>query len=143
MTSTGSETQTGLRILQVSGQLPHGFGIVAKINGQDSTLLMDTLAPGIVVSAKFAARAGLKLVPELHVNSILDKPDSQATLAVAGSVRVGDFEFQDCPIFVTDNKSIVDDGVIGSEVFAQFLIEMDFSRSNLHLGALPLSLIHI
>jgi len=47
-------------------------------------------------------------------------------------------EFRNCPIKVTDDSSVVhEDGLIGSDVFENFLVEIDFPDEKLKLSELP------
>lgn len=47
-------------------------------------------------------------------------------------------EFQDCPVIVLDKRSILgEDGFIGTDVFEQFLVNLDFRNKKLRLGTLP------
>jgi len=124
------QVQTGSRGLQ-------GVGLDVTINGQASKLLLDTGASGILVSRKLASRAGLKPVSDMRVMGIGDKPDSQGHIESANSVRLGDLEFHNCQVQVVDSLSASEDGIIGADVFSEFLIEMDFPGAKLRLSQLP------
>jgi tetratricopeptide (TPR) repeat protein len=130
-------TETNLVQLQTSGQSSQGFGIEVTINGQASKLLLDTGGSGILVSRKLASQAALKRVSEILVTGIGDKPGTQGHVASANSVRIGNLEFHNCQVEVLDSLSAGEDGIIGADVFSEFLIEIDFPGSRLRLSRLP------
>jgi len=58
----------------------------------------------------------------------------------ADSIKIGDLEFQNCLVAVSDQRSITDeDGLIGSDVFAAYLVTLDFPDHKLRLSPLPKS----
>lgn len=132
-----TSTETNLVQVQTAGKGLQGFGLEVTINGQASKLLLDTGASGILVSRKLASQAGLKKVSDVRVMGIGDKPDSQGHIASANSVRIGNLEFHNCQVQVLDSLSAAEDGIIGADVFSEFLIEVDFPGSRLRLSQLP------
>jgi tetratricopeptide (TPR) repeat protein len=132
-----TSTETNLVQLQTSGKGLQGFGLEVTINGQASKLLLDTGASGIVVSRKFASQAGLKRVSDVRVTGIGDKPDSQGHIESANTIRIGNLEFHNCQVEVADSLSPAEDGLMGADVFSQYLIEIDFPGSRLRLSQLP------
>jgi hypothetical protein len=57
---------------------------------------------------------------------------------MANSVKIGALEFRDCTVTVIDKGSVVgEDGLIGADVFQDFLIDLDFPTKKLRLGRLP------
>ncbi len=132
-----TSTDTALTRVQSRSGSAQGTGVHVTINGQDSELLLDTGAPGILITSKLASQAGLKLVSDFRMTGVGDKPDVQAHIAYANSIRVGKLEFQNCRVQVVDRLQAAVDGIIGTDVFSQFLIEMDFPNSVLRLSQLP------
>ena len=130
-------TETDLVPIQPAGRGLQGVGVQVTINGRASKLLLDTGASGILVSRKLASQAGLKPLSDVRVMGIGDKPDSQAHIESANSVRIGNLEFHNCHIQVVDGLSASEDGIIGADVFSDFLIEMDFPGTKLRLSQLP------
>src|SRR5262249_20738426 len=59
--------------------------------------------------------------------------------ALAEKIRIGDLEFQDCVVKVTDAATPVtgQDGLIGSDVFSSYLIDIDIPGARLRLSPLP------
>jgi Tfp pilus assembly protein PilF len=132
-----TSTDTTLTRVQSRSGNAQGSGVHVTIDGQDSELLLDTGAPGILITSKLASQAGLKLVSDIGMTGVGDKPDVQAHIAYANSIRVGKLEFQNCRVHVVDRLQTAVDGIIGTDVFSQFLIEMDFPSSVLRLSPLP------
>jgi tetratricopeptide (TPR) repeat protein len=112
-------------------------GLDVWINGKQSQLLLDTGASGITISNQIASQAGLTQVSAGRISGFGDKGDVPVQLAYANSVKIGDMEFHNCPIYVMEHLPRDTDGVIGTDVFSQFLIELDFPASTLTLSQLP------
>lgn len=114
-----------------------GTGLDVQINGKPARLLLDTGASGILLSLKMAASAGLRPVGDVRIGGGGYLPDATARAAWADSVRIGEIEFQNCPLYVVDRMPAKADGIIGADVFANFLIEIDFTTSQFQLRQLP------
>ena len=137
LVSDVTSTDTNLMPIQSRSGNAQGTGLQVTINGQDSRLLLDTGASGILINSKLASQAGLKPVSDIRMTGVGDKPDIQGHIAYADSVRIGKLEFQNCQVHVVDRLQTAADGIIGADVFSQFLIEMDFPSSRLRLSQLP------
>src|SRR5579864_2466707 len=137
MVSDVTSTETNLIPLQSRSGNVQGTGLQVTINGKDSRLLLDTGASGILITSKLASQAGLKSVSDIRMTGVGDKPDIQGHVTYADSVRIGKLEFQNCQVHVVDRLQTTDEGIIGADVFSQFLIEMDFPHSTLRLNPLP------
>ncbi|HKT68644.1 MAG TPA: aspartyl protease family protein, partial [Terriglobales bacterium] len=58
--------------------------------------------------------------------------------AVADHIRIGELEFEDCVVYVTDKGSVADqDGLIGADVFSAYLVDLDLPGMRLNLAPLP------
>lgn len=131
-------TKTTLASISLGG--PGGASASALdvwINGKQSQLLLDTGASGITISSKIANQAGLTQVAAARIGGIGDKGEVPAQLAYANSVEIGDMEFHNCPLSVIERVPGNTDGIIGTDVFSQFLVELDFPSSTLTLSRLP------
>lgn len=130
--------ETKLEMLLDGPNYLRGFGLGVKINGTSSRLLLDTGAGGIVIDRKIAERAGIKRISDTEIRGIGDKGGKSGYLGYADSIRVGDLEFQDCYVEVIDKGSVIsDDGLIGTVLFSDFLVDIDFPRWRLRLSPLP------
>ena len=58
-------------------------------------------------------------------------------VAVADHIRIGELEFQDCLVGVGDLGSVTDDGLIGADVFGDYLVDIDLPGERLKLSPLP------
>jgi hypothetical protein len=74
----------------------------------------------------------------VRIGGIGDKGDSAGYAAYADSIRIGNLEFHNCPVEVLDKRAVVEEeGLIGADVFEQFLIELDLPKRKLKLSQLP------
>src|ERR1035437_8591997 len=118
--------------------MTRGIGLSAKLNDQNVNLLLDTGAGGIMVSRSVAEKAGLARVSAVHYGGIGDKGLQSGYTAVADHIRIGELEFQDCVVAVSDKGSVADeDGLIGADVLGAYLIDIDFPGMRLKLSPLP------
>jgi predicted aspartyl protease/Tfp pilus assembly protein PilF len=131
-------TETPLVRLLSDPQHLRGYGLNVGLNGHKSSLLLDTGANGILVRRAVAERAGVAKISETKVWGIGNKGRRNAFVGVVHSIKVGELEFQDCPIEVIDSRSVADeDGLIGADVFESFLVDIDFPNEKLKLSQLP------
>jgi len=137
VTKTAS-TETPMVRLLVDAQHLRGFGLTVGVNNESAKLLLDTGASGIMLSRRLAEKAGLTRLSETEIGGIGDKGNKSAYIAVASSLTVGNLEFKDCPVRVLDQRSVVNnDGLIGADVFSNFLVDLDFANEKLRLSELP------
>jgi tetratricopeptide (TPR) repeat protein len=114
-------------------------GLRVSINGSKPFLLMlDTGASGILVKSNVAERATMKKIGERKIGGIGDKGLADGYSAFAEAVSVEGVEFKNVIVDVVERKDATDDdGVIGADVFDQFLITLDFANLKLQLDPLP------
>src|SRR5262249_49807694 len=116
-------TEAPLEAMLIDPFHMHGYGLKVKVNGQSSRLLLDTGASGLLINRKMAEKAGLQRISASKISGVGDKEGSNGYVAFADSIKVGDLEFQNCPIEVSEKRSIMDDdGLIGADVFSSFLV---------------------
>lgn len=131
-------SEINLEMLMATSQLIRGYGLKVKFNNATGRLLLDTGASGILVNSKLAESAGIQRVMEQHVGGIGDKGESAGYLGFAQSVQIGDLQFENCYVDVTDSRrSVGEDGLIGADVFAKFLVDIDFPDHKFRLSPLP------
>ena len=133
--------QTETRLETMYGPDAHrmrGIGLSVKLNDRNVHLLLDTGAGGIMVSRKVAEKAGLTSLSAAHYGGIGDKGLQSGYTAVADQIRIGELEFQDCVVSVSDKGSVADqDGLIGADVLGAYLIDIDLPGMRLKLSPLP------
>jgi Aspartyl protease/Tetratricopeptide repeat len=114
------------------------WGLEVAFNDHKSHLVIDTGASGLYINSSLAKRAGLKPLTQTQVSGIGDNGPQSGYVAVADSIKIGGLEFRNCLVEVSDRRNIVgDDGLIGMDVFSQFVVTLDFPWRKLTLGPLP------
>ena len=132
------QTDTKLEAMRRDPQHIVGYGLIVKVNGHDQRLQLDTGASGIVIAPKAAEKAGLTRLSEERYMGIGDKGVQTGYSALAAQIRVGDLEFQDCVVHVAERATVnSEDGLVGADVFASYLIDIDIPDQKLRLSPLP------
>jgi|SRR5579872_97533 len=117
---------------------PIGWGLHVFLNNREASLQVDSGASGLLISRAVAERSGLKPTARTQVWGIGDQGAQGGFVAQVDSIRVGSLEFQNCTVIVTDRKEVLGiDGLIGTDVFSNFLITLDYPMDKMHLGQLP------
>ncbi len=115
-----------------------GYGLSVRVNGVSSRLLLDTGASGILIDRKTAEKAGVKSITDIHVGGIGDAGAAAGFLGHADKIKVGELEFDDCFVEVTSARSIIgSDGLIGANVFRNFLVDIYMHAHKMKLSELP------
>jgi tetratricopeptide (TPR) repeat protein len=124
--------------LMIDANRIRGYGLEVKFNGQSAKLLLDTGASGILINRKVAEKAGIHSVVKTEMKGIGDKGTMGGFVGVADSIRIGDLEFKGCFVEVSDRRSVADtEGLIGADVFARYLVELNFPDAKFKLTQLP------
>jgi predicted aspartyl protease len=138
LVSKATATETSLVKLLLDAQHLRGFGLALEVNGHKSTLLLDTGASGILINRRLAEKAGVTRLSDMEIGGIGDKGRKNGYRGLADSLKIGGLEFQNCPVEVLDQRSVVgEDGLIGADVFSSFLVDLDFPNEKLRLAPLP------
>jgi predicted aspartyl protease len=138
LASPVSSTDIPFTPMMIDAEHIRGWGLDVYFNDHKSRLQVDTGASGLYVSRPVAERAGLKPITRSETNGIGDKGAQGGYLAYADSIKIGGLEFKNCLVEVSDRRSVVDvDGLIGMDVFSDFVVTLDFPWRKLTLGPLP------
>ena len=138
LVSKVTNTTTPLVRLLIDPTHLRGYGLDVNLNGTHTRIMLDTGAGGISIKRGTAEKAGITKLVETKMWGIGDKGPKNAYVGIAKSIRIGELEFQDCPVEVEESRSIADeDGLIGADVFEKFLVEIDFPAEKLRLSELP------
>jgi len=115
------------------------YGVEVMVNGAAVNLVLDTGAAGIVMTRPAAERAGLARLSDGTVRGIGDNAKLAGGYSgLAEHFRIGDVEYRNAVINVTEQSLVgIEDGLIGSSVFADFLVTLDFAGGRLRLDPLP------
>lgn len=138
LVSKVTNTSTPLIPLLTDPTHLRGYGLRVNLNGTRTNVLLDTGASGIMVKRSIAERAGITKLSESKISGIGDKGQQNGYVGLAKSIRIGELEFQDCPVRVLETGSLVgEDGLVGTDVFENFLVEINFPDEKLKLSELP------
>lgn len=114
-----------------------GWGLRVKLNGnRTATLQLDTGASGIYLGRSAYSRFGLKRLSfeKFESKGVGDDLKPTQTVALAESVDAGGVVFRNVPVRVSDQRQVVGmDGLIGTDLFREFLVTLDFPRQKLIL----------
>jgi hypothetical protein len=101
-------------------------------------LVVETARPGIVIDRKIAEKANVTRVRDISVTGFGDQTPTPGYLGIASSVKIANLEFKDCLVEVVEkNSALGQDGVIGTDVFSHFLVDLDFASETFELSELP------
>ncbi len=116
-----------------------GYALQVRFNDRVSAdLKLDTGAGGILIGRKLAERAGFVKLSDTYIGGIGDKGDVRAERGWIDKITIGPVEFRNCLVEVSSRSDILDDqGLIGPDIFAKFLITLDFKEKKMLLGPLP------
>lgn len=132
------KTETQMHIILRDARRIAGYGLMVKINDHNQRLLLDTGAAGILVNRGAAEKAGLKRISAVQFSGIGDKGRREGYFAVADDIRIGDLEFKDCVVTVSEKSMSSDqDGLIGADVFSSYMVDIDIPGDMLRLSPLP------
>lgn len=137
---SSTSTSTNIPFVPISEGMNRfrAFGLGIKVNGHDWRLQIDTGASGLLISRAVAESAGLTSVSEIKLSGVGSEGVKNGHMAYADSIQIGTLEFHDCPVRVMDSRSVVGtDGLIGMDVFSNFLVTLDYPMRKLTLGPLP------
>ncbi len=138
LVSNVTATETSLVRLLEDPQHLRGYGLAVSLNGRKSALMLDTGSSGILVKRSIAERAGISKITETKVVGLGKKGRRNAYVGIADSIKIGDLEFRNCPVEVMESRNVAgEDGLIGSDVLEDFLVELDFPNEKLRLSRLP------
>ena len=133
------EMDTSLYPIARGGAALGASGLAVKINNQEMHLALDTGASGVLLGRAAADKLGLERLGYQAIAGTGDSGKQGGFAAVANRIRVGDLEFADCPIRVTEAANPVtgQDGLIGPDVFSAYLVDIDIPGAELRLSPLP------
>lgn len=116
----------------------NAFGLDVKLGRRSAHLEIDTGADGLLVTRSVAEHAGLKPLRSSGVSGVGDRGIRKGYIAYAPSIRIGGLEFQNCAVHVVEDRGALNnDGLIGMDVFSQFLVTLNFPEHALLLDPLP------
>ena len=136
-------TETVLSLVPIYGarQQIEAVGLPFRLNnGRALTLILDTGASGVTLNHRAADTADLNHLGSLHLGGIGDQKDKTGFAAISDTCRIGTLRYKTCLISAVEENMHFgegEDGLIGTDVFSNYLVEIDFSRYKLRLTPLP------
>ncbi len=124
--------------LQDGPQRRYGVALDVLMNGKRKRLQVDTGASGLLLNRASAISAGL--VPEAtgQTGGIGDEGASSGFVTHVDDLKIGDMEFKNCQVRVVEKRGVLDtDGLIGTDVFENYLVTLDLPSDELRLSELP------
>ena len=113
-----------------------------QFNGKKRRLEIDTGASGMVVTNSLAKAVGL--VPELETKAygIGDKGPASSFVTHVDDIKIGSMEFKNCRVQVLEPGNQLEkmrdiDGLIGMDVFRDYLVTLDFPGRTMQIELLP------
>ena len=138
LSSSVTSMESNLSLLLYDATHMRGVALPVRLNNTTATLQFDTGASGILVDRKVAEKAGVRKIVDVKIGGIGDKGDADAYIGHVDTIRIGGLEFNDCDVQVIDQNSVVDtQGLIGADVFHDFLVELDMPNRKFRLSQLP------
>ena len=120
------------------GMARRGYGLRVRLNDRVTvTLMLDTGASGVVITRKLAEKIGARKFSEQVLEGVGKSGGSPGYKAWVDKVVIGDLEFHDCFVHATPREIALVDGTIGTDVFAGYLVTVDFPGHKLRLEPLP------
>jgi tetratricopeptide (TPR) repeat protein len=132
-------TEIKLELLTIGPSMAHrGYGVRVRLNDRATvTLLLDTGSSGVIITRKLAEKIGATKLSEQSLEGVGKNGASKGYKAWVDKVVIGDLEFHDCFIHATPREIAQVDGTIGTDVFAKYLVTVDFPGHKLRLAPLP------
>ena len=132
-------TEIKLELLTVGTTMAHrGYGVRVRLNDRATvTLMLDTGSSGVIITRKLAEKIGASKLSEQGLEGVGSSGGSTGYKAWVDKIVIGDLEFQDCFVHASPREIAQVDGTIGTDVFAKYLITVDFPGRKLRLDPLP------
>ena len=137
LVSKSAEAEIEFIKLMFNMQHMRALGLEVGLNGNPTRMDFSTTQSGLTVYRAAADRAGLKGVSQPVPGAYPGAKPSYT--AHADSIKIGGLEFKDCTVNVIDGGGPFEDGdgMVGLDVFSDFLVTVDYPMRKLLLGPLP------
>ncbi|HEY2497545.1 MAG TPA: aspartyl protease family protein [Candidatus Angelobacter sp.] len=128
-----------MELLTIGPNMVHrGYGLRVRLSDRTTvTLLLDTGSSGVTITRKLAEKIGATKLSEQALEGVGKSGPALGYKAWIDKVVIGDLEFHDCFIHASSRETAEVDGVIGTDVFAKYLITLDHPAHKLRLEPLP------
>ncbi|HYL37003.1 MAG TPA: aspartyl protease family protein [Bryobacteraceae bacterium] len=141
MTMTSPYQKTEIPLAAFVGETTHmrTYGLETDLNSTKLRLVLDTGASGILISRQAAEKARVSALSAATFRGFGDSAKiSTGYRGIAQRLRIGPIEFHDALVGVSGQDFVgAEDGLIGTDVFADFLVTLDFAAQKMRLDPLP------
>lgn len=128
------------RRIQDGPRAPVQWGLDVAFNGKSRRMEIDTGAHGLLLTRSAATALHLVPISQGKTSGIGDEGQVDSFTATVESIKIGGLQFHNCDVEVlgkTVTTMQARDGLIGGDVFASFLLTLDFPGRVLKLDPLP------
>lgn len=133
--------QTEIKLQPVVSRLqdgPRAFSLKLKLNDRaGANVMLDTGASGLTISRKLAEKAHAIMLSEHSLEGVGNSGPAKGYEAWVDKIIIGDLEFHDCQVHVSPRDNPDYDGLIGTDVFEDYLVSIDFPSRKLRLEPMP------
>ena len=149
LTSAPAPAAIPFSAIRYSPDAAPAYGLELAFNGKKRRLELDTGASGLLLTASAAERLGLATQEEGWVGGIGDEGARRSRVAHVAQLTVGSLSFADCTVHILPPRNMeaahyggtpfMDeiDGLVGGDLFEQFLLTLDYPGGELRLAPLP------
>jgi len=136
-------TETKMPIVPIANGMTmqqdmHAAALDILFNGKRRRLEIDTGASGLLLSREVAKSAGLIPEREIKTGGIGDEGPTGAFVTHVDDIKIGAMEFKNCMVQVLEKSTVLGtDGLIGPDVFRDFLVTLDIPGREVRIGPLP------
>jgi tetratricopeptide (TPR) repeat protein len=116
------------------------FALEVAFNGKKRLLQLDTGASGFLLTSNAGANLNLHTLEKTTVGGFGNQDDTSVVISRAASVAIGSITLQNCAVdtFVPHDIQIGNNqGLIGTNIFQQSLVTLDYRRHEVRLDPLP------
>jgi tetratricopeptide (TPR) repeat protein len=125
-------------VLPAADSRVRGYSLQVRLNDKaHASVMLDTGASGLTISRKLAEKAGAIKLSEHSLEGVGNSGPAKGYEAWIDKVTVGEFEFHNCHVHVSPQENADYDGLIGTDIFDEFMVTVDFPGRKLHLEPLP------
>jgi len=131
-------TQTDL--WKLTGEPGHvrAYGLRVQVNDEPVMMVVDTGRSGILIDQAVAARSKVRRIRDIGFAASEGRPPASGYQGVAASLKIANMEFEDCIVNVVEkNSALGQGGVIGADVFSNFLVDLNFADETFSISELP------
>ncbi len=138
--SSVTSTSIPFQRIQNGPHAPVYWGLDVAFNGKQRRLEIDTGAHGLLLSRSAANALHLEPLEQGKSFGMGDEGALSSHRSHVESIKIGGLEFENCDVDIleADSKALAtQDGLIGGDVFSNFILTFDFPGRLLKLDPLP------